>query len=172
MCNHYTKQVCDLNSGVFISSHFSLWMTEFISYKWMVPHRRTKKRCNRKCVRISKKYRSNWISGDSYKKNSMDPSQKGTGDLYVFICIGYWGHTCVSVFNSHVLRNRSVANSVCSSCRDAGLAAVAAAAAVETGHVHPVQVIMILSASRSHGHLLTVLIRPVCTNTHNRNIHC
>lgn len=71
---------------------------------------------------------------------------------------------CVCV-NSHVLSNRSVADSV-RSCRDAGLTAIAAAAAVETRHVHPVQVIMILSSSMSHGLLLTVLFRPVCTNTH------
>ncbi len=101
-------------------------------------------------------------------KNSMDPSQNRQGDLYVFIGIGCWRHTGVRVFNPHELSNRSVADSVCS-CRDAGLAAVAAAAAVETGHVHPVQVIMILSASRSHRLLFTVLIRPVCTNTHNRH---
>ncbi len=146
-------------------------MTEFISYKWMVPHRRTKKRCNRKCVRISKKYRSNWISGYSYKKTPWIPHRR---EQVTCMCSYVLDieviHVCV--FNSHVLRNRSVADSVCSSCRDAGLAAVAAAAAVETGHVHLVQVIMILSASRSHGHLLTVLIRPVCTNTHNRDIYC
>lgn len=71
--------------------------------------------------------------------------------------------------NSHVLSNGSVADGV-RSCRDAGLAAVAAAAAVEAGHVDSVQVIMILPASRSHGLLLTVLIRPVHTNRHNIQI--
>lgn len=70
--------------------------------------------------------------------------------------------------NSHVLGNGSVADGV-RSCRDAGLAAIAAAAAVEAGHVHTVQVIVILSASRSHGLLLTVLIRPVA-QTHTQNI--
>lgn len=95
----------------------------------------------------------------------MDPSQEGKGDLNVFrdcACVP------VVVCNSHVLRDGSVADSVCS-CRDAGLAAVTAPAAVEAWHVHSVQVIMILSASMSHGLLLAVFFRPARTNTQHTN---
>lgn len=125
----------------------------------MVEHGRMKKRLSRNVGYIIKKYRSistntPWILHRRVKVTCMC-SEMVYGVL--MLC------------NSHVLCNGSVADGM-RSCRDAGLAAVAAAAAVEAGHVHTVQVIVILSASRGHGLLLTVLIRPVRTNTHNIQI--
>lgn len=65
---------------------------------------------------------------------------------------------------SHVLRDGGVANGVCCS-RDAGLAAVAAATAVQAGHVDAVQVVMVLqSASVGHGLLLAVRLVPIETD--------
>lgn len=61
----------------------------------------------------------------------------------------------------HVLRDGGVANGVCCS-RDAGLAAVAAATAVQAGHVDAVQVVVVLqSASVGHGLLLAVRLVPL-----------
>lgn len=63
----------------------------------------------------------------------------------------------VSCGNSHVLCDRGVADCVgCS--RNGGLAAVAAAAAVQTGHVDPVQIFMVLSSSGAQGLILTLLV--------------
>ena len=69
------------------------------------------------------------------------------------------------MLHSHVLGNRSIADGVCC-CRDASLTAIAAATAVQAGHVHPVQVIMVLPSSGSPRVFLTILIRPVHTQTH------
>lgn len=51
----------------------------------------------------------------------------------------------VNICNLHVFSDRGIADGV-SCCRDAGFAAIATATAVKAGHVHPVQVIMVLSS--------------------------
>ena len=59
----------------------------------------------------------------------------------------------------HVLSDRCVADGVgCS--RDGGLTAVAAATAVQAGHVDPIQVIVVLSSPVAQRFILTVLIAP------------
>lgn len=65
----------------------------------------------------------------------------------------------------HVLSDGGVADSVGSS-RDGGLAAVAAAAAVQAGHVDAVQVVMVLSSSVAQRLHLAVLLAPANATQH------
>lgn len=59
----------------------------------------------------------------------------------------------------HVLGDWGVAD--CVGCGwDGGLTAVAAAAAVQAGHVDPVQVVVVLSSSVAQGLVLAVLVGP------------
>lgn len=70
-----------------------------------------------------------------------------------------------SVKYLHVFSDRCVADSVgCS--RDGGLAAVAAAAAVQAGHVDAVQVIMVLSSPVAQRLILAVLLAPANITQH------
>lgn len=72
-----------------------------------------------------------------------------------------------SVKHLHVLGDRRVANCVgCS--RDGGLAAVAAATAVQAGHVDPVQVVVVLPPAVAQRLILTVLIVPASVTQHNQ----
>lgn len=67
--------------------------------------------------------------------------------------------------DSHVLSDRCVADGVgCS--RDGGLAAVAAATAVQAGHVDPVQVIMVLPSPVAQRLIFTVLLAPANITRH------
>lgn len=61
--------------------------------------------------------------------------------------------------NLHVLSDRCVADSVGGS-RDGCFAAITAPTAVQTGHVDPVEVIMVLPSSVAQGLVLTVFIIP------------
>lgn len=64
---------------------------------------------------------------------------------------------CPDLYNSHVLGDRGIADSVGSGW-DAGFTAVAASAAVQTGHVHSVKAVMCLP--RPWGCLLfSILVR-------------
>lgn len=59
----------------------------------------------------------------------------------------------------HVLCDRGIADGV-GSRRDGGLAAVAAAAAVQAGHVNPVQVVVVLPPAVAQRLILAVLAAP------------
>lgn len=76
-----------------------------------------------------------------------------THTLPICVCV------CVCETHLHVLCDRCVADGVGSS-RDGGLAAVAAAAAVQAGHVDPVQVVVVLPAPVAQRLVLAVLPTP------------
>lgn len=71
----------------------------------------------------------------------------------------------------HVLCDRCITNGVGSS-RDGRLAAVAAAAAVQAGHVDPVQVVMVLPPAVAQRLILAVLATPAnVTQNCETNLH-
>lgn len=65
--------------------------------------------------------------------------------------------------DSHVLGDRCVADGV-GGGRDGRLAAVAAAAAVQAGHVHAVQVVVVLPPSVAQRLVLAVFVAPADVN--------
>lgn len=81
-----------------------------------------------------------------------------------------------SVKYLHVLSDRCVADGVGRS-GDGGLAAVAAATAVQAGHVDPVQVILVLPSPVAQRLILAVLVTPAniiqhCKTTTTRGTPC
>lgn len=70
--------------------------------------------------------------------------------------------------NSHVLGDRCVADGV-GRGGDGGLAAVAAAAAVQAGHVHAVQVVVVLPPAVAQGLVLAVVVASADITQHCKN---
>lgn len=70
--------------------------------------------------------------------------------------------------NSHVLCDRCIADGV-GRGGDGGLAAVAAAAAVQAGHVHAVQVVVVLPPAVAQGLVLAVVVASADITQHYKN---